>query len=122
MAESAVTVRVKGLTELNRALKRYDRDLQKQFDRQLLEAGKVVSDDARGRLAVASPYSAAGIRPRVRGFGRVVVEQSRRRTTGMRPDWGVHVMERALLPAVDDKQEEVVAHLEVMLDGLAGEF
>jgi hypothetical protein len=55
------------------------------------------------------------VRVRQRG---VAVEQSRRRTTGLRPDFGVLQMQRALLPALDTKQSEVVDKVEQLLDTL----
>ena len=43
--------------------------------------------------------SAAGFRSRVKGFGRVMVEQRRRKTTGLRGDYGALQMQQALIPA-----------------------
>ena len=51
--------------------------------------------------------SASGFRTRVRQRG-VSVEQSKKKHGGKRPDYGALQMRRALLPALDTKQEEVV--------------
>jgi hypothetical protein len=58
-----------------------------------------------------------GFRTRVRG-GSVFVEQSRGRTTGEHPEFGVLQMERALLPALSGREDEVTRSLEDMLDTL----
>lgn len=117
----SASVKVKGLAELQRAFKRLESDVAKEIESELREAGKIVADDARRRLAPVSPYSAMGIRPRVRGFGRVEVEQSRRRTTGTRPDWGDLIMKRDLLPALSQNEEKIVQSIDRMLGRLGGE-
>ncbi len=114
------TIRVQGLRELHRDFRKMSKDLSRDVDRELKEAAQIVADDARRRLAPFSARSAAGIRPRVRGFGRVSVEQSRRRTTGKRPDWGARQMRLDFLPALRAKAPEVERALDEMLDRLAG--
>jgi len=109
------TVRVRGLRELNRAFKQVDADLRKELRRELREAGALVADEARSLFEPVDPASAAGYKVRVRQRG-VAVEQSRRRTTGLHPEFGLLQMDRALLPALDDKQDEVVAKVEDILD------
>lgn len=112
------TLRVSGLRELHSALKRYDNELKKELERELREAAKIVSVEAAGLFGGVSARAAAGFRPRVRGFGRVAVEQRLGRTTGQRPDFGSLQMRTALLPALEAKQDEVVNHIEGMLDRL----
>lgn len=109
-------VRVSGLNELIRDFRRMQGDLAKEVRKELLEVGKPVAEDARSRLSAYNPTSAAGIRARLRGAATVTVEQSKRRTTGKRPDWGVRVMQKALSPALDARSNEVVSRLEQMLD------
>lgn len=120
MAES-VTIRIHGLAGLQRALKRYADGLNKEIDRELRAAGKIVETRARSMFADISPRSAMGMRSRTRGFGRVVVEQTRRRTTGARPDFGALQMRRALIPARSAERDNVIHALENMLDRLGRE-
>lgn len=98
---------MKGLRELERGLRETDKDTAKALRKELREAGKVVALEARRRHAFVSPRSAMGIRPRVRSGLVVYAEQSRRRTTGQHPKFGVVVMEGALLPAKEAKTPEV---------------
>lgn len=98
---------MKGLRELERGLRETDKDTAKALRKELREAGKVVALEARRRHAFVSPRSAMGIRPRVRSGLVVYAEQSRRRTTGQHPEFGVVVMEGALLPAKEAKTPEV---------------
>jgi len=114
-----VAVRVRGLRELQRDLRKAGSDLPREVNRELKDAAQLVADDARSRFSGIDSRSAAGMRPRVRGLGRVVVEQRRRRVTGLRPDYGALQMRRAFLPALSSKTGEVERHLERMLDRLA---
>jgi hypothetical protein len=118
---ATATVRVRGLRELQRDFKKMGGGLNKDIDRELRQAGQIVADEARSRFAGISAASAAGFRPRTRGFGRVVVEQRKGRTTGLRGDYGALQMRRALLPALGAKQDEVVKALDQMLGHLGGE-
>lgn len=118
---ATATVRIHGLKELQRAFSKIDRDLNKDIDRELREVGQVVAMDARGRFDRISAASAGGFRPRTRGYGRLVVEQRKRKTTGLRGDYGALQMRLALLPALWSKQNEVVAGLDKMLGRLGGE-
>lgn len=112
------TVRIKGLRELNRALKNYDKDLNKDLERELLAAATLVKEDAYQRFVGVDLKSAGGFRPRIRGFGRVVVEQRYRKTTGQHPNFGSLQMRRALLPALSAQEEPVMKAVEGMLDRL----
>jgi hypothetical protein len=111
-------VKVKGLRELHRALKRYDIELKAELERELKDAGDIVASEARQRFTVIDARSAAGFKAKLRGFGRVVVQQNRRKTTGLRGDFGSLQMRRALIPAVSDNQDRVIASVEGMLDRL----
>ena len=112
------TLRVKGLRQLHRALKDYDDGLKRELEAELRAAGEIVAADARTRFLGVDARSAAGFKSKVRGFGRVVVQQSRRRTTGLRGDFGSLQMRRALLPSVNENQARVLETVEGMLDRL----
>lgn len=116
---AAATVRVQGLNALIRDLRSMEGGLAQEVRKELLEVGKPVAEDARGRLSAYNPTSAAGIRARLRGAATVTVEQSKGRTTGKRPDWGALVMRRALSPALDARSADVVSGLEQMLGRFA---
>ena len=118
---AAETVRVKGLRELNAALHRIDRDLGKELDKGLLEAGMLIAQNARNRFGVYDQKSAMGFRPRMRGFGRLVVEQRYRKKTGQHPEFGSLQMQKALLPARREEEPMLIAGLEGMLDRLGRE-
>lgn len=97
--------------------------LNKEIDKGLREAAKIVSEEARS-LSQSHGFSArsvTGIRPRVKGFGRAYVEQSRKKTTGKRGDFGAMQMRRSLVPALGRKQGEVIEELDKLLGQLAGE-
>jgi len=114
----ANTLRVKGLRELNRALLRSDRELQKSVRKEIREVARIVADDARARFMPTDPRTSMGMRPQVRGGFRAVAEQRRRRTTGKHPEFGVLQMRRAFLPALAAKEDEVLERFERILDRL----
>ena len=115
-------VKTQGLKEFQRDMKKLSKELNKEINTSLAQAGKLVQDDARQRLAPINSYSAGGIRSRIRGFGRVTIEQTRKRTTGQRPDWGIKVMQRDLIPAVRENELQIIAILDRMLGRLGGEY
>lgn len=108
---------VKGVRELQRALRVYDMDLAKNLRQELKQVGMLVQVEARARFTSFSEKSAAGYKVRVRQRG-VSVEQSLRKTTGLRPDWGALQMTQALIPALVTKEPLVVERVERMLDNL----
>jgi hypothetical protein len=110
------SIKITNLRQFHRALKDYDEDLKRELEQELKDAADIVRTDARRRFSTIDVRSAAGFRPRVKGFGRVLVEQSRRRSTGQRPDFGSLQMRRALIPAVYDNRERVMDAVENMLD------
>lgn len=118
----AGAVRVKGLKELHRDFRKMSKELSKDLDKELKKAAEPVREEAASRFQAYSPSSASGFRVRTKGFGRVFVEQRKRRTTGKRPDYGSLQMRRALLPALGSKQDDVVKAVDRMLGRLGGEY
>lgn len=121
MAATGSTIRVKGLKELTRDFKKMDKELSKDVRGELKDAGDIVRVEATSRFSGYDARSAAGYKTRVRSAGFVSVEQSLRRVTGKRGDYGALQMRKALGPALDDKTDEVVKTLDKMLGRLAGE-
>lgn len=113
------TVQVKGLTEFLRATNKAERETKKVVREKLRDAGDVVREEASKRFAPFSAKSAAGYRTRVRVRG-VEVEQSLRKTTGARPDFGALQMSRALIPALVSKEDEVERNMEKAAEELSG--
>jgi hypothetical protein len=114
-------VRIKGLRQLHSSFKRYDNELKLELERELRDAGELVADKARDLFSSVDARSAEGFQPRLRGFGRVTVEQKRRRTTGQRPDFGSLQMRTALLPSVAISTDRIMEAMEGMLDRIGRE-
>lgn len=100
------TVKIEGLAELQKALRTMDKETAKELRKELKEAGDLVRSSAAGKFSRISPASAAGYKVRVRQRG-VDVEQSLRRVTGLRPDYGALQLNIALLPALSENEDEV---------------
>lgn len=113
-----VTLKVDGLKDFNRDVAKAERDTKKRVRDRLKEVGEVVRVDAAGKLSRYDEHSASKLRVRVRQAG-IFVEQSLRKTTGLRPDFGELQMERALLPAMSENESEFVDRMEKVADDLA---
>lgn len=118
---AAQPVRVEGLRELERALRASDADSAKELRKGVRDAAKIVSVDARSRAGRFGAFTAMGIRPRTRPGLVATVEQARRRTTGKRPDFGGLQMRHALVPALEAKEDEVIRHIENLIDTVGRE-
>jgi len=112
------TIRLKGYREFMRAVSKAEKETRGRVHRKLREAGDIVREDAAGRFDRYSTKTASGFRIRSR-VGGVFVEQSLRKVTGLRPDYGRLQMVKALEPALDAKSGEVERRLEQALDELA---
>lgn len=119
MARSVV--RVRGYREFVRACDLAGKETKKAVRSTFREVGDIVRLEAADRFGGISPKSAAGFRTVVRTRG-VAVEQRLRRTTGLRPDFGVLQMLAALIPAAAAKEDEVVEAFEDALDTVADHF
>lgn len=100
------TVLVEGLQDLLKALHESEAAIEPAVRGELRLIGEVVRNDAGWKFDKYDERSAAGYRVVVRQRG-VSVEQTLRKTTGERPDFGSLQMRKALLPALDDHTSEV---------------
>jgi hypothetical protein len=112
---------VSGYREFLRACEAAPPMLRREIRATYREVGDIVKDDAKERMSELSRKSADGYRTYVRTRG-VEVEQSLRKTTGLRPDWGKTQMRKALIPALDEKEPEVVAAFEAATADVVAEF
>lgn len=115
------TVAVTGYREFLRACDRAGTDSRKQVRGTFRKVGDIVKVEAAADFVDYSPHSAAGYRTVVRQTG-VSVEQSLRKTTGLRPDFGALQMRVALLPALDKKADQVEHEFEHAIDVVADHF
>ena len=114
------TVRVKGLRELRRDFKKVSKDLDKEVRDGLKAAAEPVRDEAAKLFERYDGRSASGYRVSVRAR-TVTVQQQRRRTTGLRPDYGALQMRTALIPALASREDEVIEGVDRVLGQLAGD-
>jgi hypothetical protein len=115
------TLVVHGYREFLKATQHADRNSRLFVRQTFRNVGELVRVDAQQRFNRYSSVSAAGYRVRVRQRG-VAVEQSLRKTTGRRPDWGARQMVDALIPALDSKQTAVERRMEEAIDLVAAHF
>lgn len=112
--------------ELLRAFRKAGTETKRELEGALRKVGNIVRDDARRKLGSfragpASRPTITGLRTVVRARG-VSVEQTRRRTTGLRPDWGATQMRLGLVPARDESQPEVIREFDRVLDHVSRDF
>jgi len=117
MAES-FTVRVEGIRELVAALSVADVEAQKALKDELRKAGEAIRLSSQEYTdGLNSPESALGYRVYARqGGARIDVEQSLRKTTGLRPDWGATQMRYSLIPSLKEHEDETFAAVEAALE------
>lgn len=118
MAPRRETVRVEGLRDFLRDTNKAEKETKKKVRDRLKEAGDVVREEASRLFSPVSAKTAGGYKVRARVSG-VHVEQSLRKTTGMRPDFGALQMRRALVPALINKEDDVYREMEKAADDLA---
>lgn len=121
MAARNQTLVVKGYRDFLRACSRADADTKRFVRSAFRDVGEIVRRDAAERLLRYSSVSAGGLKVRVRQRG-VAVEQSLRKTTGKRPDYGALQMRKALLPALDEQGERVDEAMAAALGHVADRF
>ena len=117
----AETLRVDGYRGFMRAIARADNQRRKQVRATLRTVGEDVHADATTFFMPISAKSAAGYRTRVRQTG-IAVQQSLRKTTGRRPDYGGLQMRRALLPALAANAPELEQKMERAMEQVCDHF
>lgn len=115
------TVRVSGLRELSKACRDAGKETSKFLRDDLKAGGELVAQTVRGLLDRYGGDPAGGVKVRFSGGG-VRVEQSHRKVTGLRPDFGALQMTKAFIPARDTHEAEVVALVERTLDLIVERF
>lgn len=115
---------VRGYKELLRGLVDADKNTRREVRATLREAGDTVkvaaAENALSRFHNAG-RTAAGYRVVVRQRG-LSVEQSIRKTTGKRPDYGGLQMKDALLPALERNEGRIEADMDAAMDKVAAIF
>lgn len=112
----AASIQYEGLRQIAQALKETDQAALRELTDDLGRVGGVVEREAVSLFDRIDARSAAGFDTRVRvnssSMALVSVGQSKRKTTGLRPDYGALQVTEALLPARDRKIGEAVRILE----------
>jgi len=115
------TIRVDGLSQFLIALDHADRKLKREVRERLRQVGDETKKETADLIdqELKSPVSARGVKTRVRRRG-VDVEQSLRKTTGLRPDWGVTQMRKGFLPGFEKTAPSIEPRLEEALHEVIG--
>jgi hypothetical protein len=111
------TLRVEGAAKVQRAFRGIDRQLATDFGKDLQKAADPVVADTKAKEKWAGA-SINTIRSRRRGIN-IYVEQSARKVTGLRGDYGALQLRQALVPALDENEDEVFSEVERVLDHYA---
>ena len=117
------TLEVRGYREFLRATNRAEKQSKKFVKDSFREVGEVVRIPAADDLRDLQPTgkSAAGLRTVVRARG-VDVEQSLRKVTGKRPDWGKTQMRKILIPNLESHERDIERKMEEKLEEIADHF
>jgi hypothetical protein len=111
----ATTVRVHGIREVTAAFRKIDGELAKRFGSDLKKAAEPVAEESRRTVTRYRGASVGTIRAKQSG-ARVFVEQSARKVTGHRGDFGALQLRNVLEPALEDQSDHVFAEVERILD------
>lgn len=109
-----------GLRETVRAFSRAERAEKVAFRTALGGVGELVRDDWADRLRPYDDRAPGGLRVRVRQTG-ISVEQTNRKVTGLRPDFGALQMRRGLA-ALASREDDAERALERALDTVVHVF
>lgn len=113
----SATLRVTNLREFQRLMSKADKATKKELREIFRETGEAVREDAASRFSRIDANSASGYRVRVRQRG-VSVEQSKRRTTGLHPQYGALQMRIALIPGLEAKRNETMRAFEKAVENI----
>jgi hypothetical protein len=116
------TVKVEGLTEWRRDVRKAEKDTQKRTREGLKRAGEPVRDEWRSTFSPIHPYSASKLRIRLGAKG-VFVDQPLKKTTGLRPDFGKlqqRYGERALERKADEAERVLAREIDKLADTAEG--
>lgn len=112
------TIRVEGLTQVTRALNAVGDGAGRAALAGIRAASEPIAADANRRL---SRYAQVGpIKTRASVSG-VFIRQSKRKVTGLRPDFGALQMQRGLVPAAQAGTPGIVAGVDTALELLIAE-
>jgi hypothetical protein len=111
-------LRVHGLREVNAAFRKIDSSLAKEFGNDLKKAAAPVVETAKAKETRWRGASINTIRAK-RSGPRVFVEQSARKKTGLRGDFGALQMRSALEPALEENTNQVFTEVERVLNHYA---
>jgi hypothetical protein len=111
-------IRVEGLREVQKAFRDVDKSLVTSLGGELKRAAEPVVASAKTKVARFQGASVGTIRA-VRSGPNVYVEQSARKVTGLRGDFGSLQMRTVLEPALDENENRVFAEVERVLDKYA---
>jgi hypothetical protein len=114
---SSATVRVEGAAKVQKAFRGIEKRLATEFGKDLQKAADPVVEATKAKEKWQGA-SIGTIRSRRRGVN-VYVEQSARKVTGKRADYGALQMKQALVPALDENADKVFTEVGHVLDRYA---
>lgn len=120
---AAATIRVEGLRGLQRAAKAAGKETAREVTRALKESAGPVQATAE-RLAVDIGAGPRWSRMRIGATTTkvYVAPAARRRGGSPRPNFGGRLLGRAMMPALEQEQDEVIRAFEKALDNIADVF
>jgi hypothetical protein len=123
MAASS-TVKVKGLREMQRAAKAAGKETSREVRKALRDAAVPVQQTALRLAATDARAGTKWSRMRIGVSARkVYVAPAARRTVGTaRPNFGGRLLGRAMMPALEQEQDDVMRRMEKALDNIADAF
>src|SRR5215510_11617767 len=119
MAQPALVLR--GYRDFQRVCALSPNKARKAVRERWRPVGDIIKDDAARRISPISTKTAAGYRTRVLQSG-IKVQQSIRKTTGRRPDYGGLQMAKALRPATAAHIHDLERATEEAMDDVADYF
>jgi hypothetical protein len=118
----AARIEVQGIRELNRAFADISKEVKTQMRKELAEAAEPARAQAEALAAghirnITPAWSRMRLGLVVRGV--YLAPAARRRGGSPRPNLGGLLLERSMLPAVEEARPEIFARLETWLDGIS---